>query len=196
MHMTQNAAQTQDNATSTKRGPYLFSGHFEARAFKAEIGKVRDKPVTVRIEMEIVSEGEQKGRKLKYEGKLSTDRIKFTKQHMMAVGWQGKTSKTFADDVMKAALVVPVEVRIAEYEGRQWPSIDRIGSYSAPLEALTADKFAEVDSWFAEVPDAGQPANDGGGSGGGGGLPGDDGDIPFTSADASHDPSPIARSIR
>jgi hypothetical protein len=165
----------------------LFSGDFDARAVKPEIGAKGSKPV-VRVKMEIMSDGPHRGKRLDYEGKLDEKNIKYTKQHMIALGWQGRTVATFVDDVMKAAKVVPVEVRIAEYtrdDGSvsRWSSIDRIGRAAAPLAPLAHDKVADVDSWFAEVGDVGAPAANGHG-GGGGGYGGDipppsDGDLPF-----------------
>lgn len=187
----------------------LFEGDFEARQTKPEFGGKKGKPF-VRVEMEITSDGPHKGRRLTFEGKLDTKNIKYTKQYMIALGWQGKTSGTFVADVTKANLTVPVQVRIASFERedgtvRQWSSIDKIGRMTAPLDALDADQVRDVDGWFAEAGDVGAPAGggsngyNGGGYGGGGGQgappPGDD-DIPFAHADATCDPSPIARTLR
>lgn len=137
----------------------LIEGDFYGKAVRAEIG---GKPVKVRIEME-VTEGENKGKRFPYEGKLDEKNIRYTKMAMMAVGWRGHSSKTFASDVAAAAVITSFKVRIAKFtrdDGSisEWSSVDKIGG-PPPLAPLDEQQLADVDRWFAEAGDA--PANPG-----------------------------------
>lgn len=141
----------------------LFEGDFVGKAVKTEVGS-RNGKLLIRIEMEI-TEGERKGQRVSYEGKLTEDVIKYTKRDMIAVGWKGQSVKTFADDVKAANLTVPFTVRIASWQPpepgrplRQWSAVDRIGGGAKPLDALDDDKLKNVDKWFAEAGDVGEPA--------------------------------------
>ena len=89
----------------------LFEGDFVGRAVGPEGGAKKGKPI-VRIEMEI-TDGDLKGRRVTFEGKLDADNIPFTKRAMLAIGWKGKSVTTFLDDVKAAALTVPFRVEIA-----------------------------------------------------------------------------------
>jgi hypothetical protein len=170
-----------------------IEGDFNAKAVKPELGTAKNGKPKVRIEFEIV-EGPHTGKRVAYDGKLDEKNIKWTKLAMMAVGWQGKTAGTFEDDVMKAAKVVPITVKIVTWENPEtgkvstWSAVDKIGRSAPPLEKLAPEKLRDVDSWFAEVPLDEQR------NGGGGAV--DDSDIPFLSCDIGHEPSAIARVIR
>lgn len=160
----------------------LFEGEFEARAIKPEVGTNKNGKPVIRVRMELLN-GDRKGRQLDYEGRLDDKNIKYTKQHMIALGWQGRSVSTFADDVAKAARTVPVEVRIASFtreDGtvRQWTSIDKIGRFAPTLAPLERSKIADVDAWFAEAGDGGGEAQSNG-YGGGHVPPPSDNDIPF-----------------
>lgn len=131
--------------------------------------------------MEITT-GARTGTQVPYEANFKPESIKYTKRDLMALGWQGRTIATLADDIMRAALSVPFQVRIATYENpdtgktRQWNSVGSIGNAAPPLSAATEQTTRNVDSWFAEV-------EDGGSSSSGGGrhpnAPGNDSDLPF-----------------
>ena len=142
-----------------------IEGEFLAKAVKPELGADKNNKPKVRIEFEIV-EGPHAGKRVPYDGKLDPKNIKYTKRNMVAVGWQGKTAGTFVDDVLKAAVVVPITVKIVTWtnpEGRTstWSAVDRIGGSAAPpLAALDREKLRDVDSWFAEVDEGGGAAQD------------------------------------
>lgn len=169
----------------------LFSGEFKATAVDPQIGESGGKFKT-RIEFEIV-EGERKGQRAAYDGKLDPDNIKFTKAAMMKVGWQGKDVRTFREDVLKAKKVVDITCEVASFTDkttgkiREWTSVRKIGG-AAPLAPINNDKVGDVNRWFAEAPDLDPSMR--GGSGGG------DDDIPFITCDMNGEPSPIARLLR
>ena len=135
----------------------LFEGSCNGVARNVEIGPDNKNRMRVRWDMEVV-DGPHKGKIAKYSGKLDPDNIKWTKRDMIAIGWQGQSSKTFVDDVKRASgRVVPFTAEIAEHEGRQWTSA-KIGG-GAPLGELTSEKANEVDRWFAEAGDVASQSN-------------------------------------
>lgn len=140
----------------------LFEGDCIGKAIKTEVGMKNGVP-TVRIEME-ATEGEHKGRRAAYEGKLDEKNVRFTKRAMIAVGWKGKSVTTFADDVKAANLTVPYKVKIASWtrpsDGKlvQWSAVDYIGGAAKPLESIDAEKAKDFDRWLAEAGDVGDSA--------------------------------------
>jgi hypothetical protein len=153
----------------------LIEGEFTGRVAKAEFGGNKDGKPQVRIEMEI-TEGEHKGKRFPFDGKLDEQNIKWTKIAMMAAGWKGGSVASFVKDVETAAasgLFLPFKVEIATWNKpdgsvKQWSSVRSIGRSAAPLAPLDADKLANVDRWFAEVGDVGAAA-----------PAGDNNDLPF-----------------
>ena len=110
----------------------------------------------VRFEFEIL-DGDHKGKRVGWDGKLEGDAIKWTKRDLLTLGWQGKASATIADDVLKAPRTVRIKTRIARYtrdDGSvsEWTSVDRIFGAPKPGEALDKRELEEMDQWFAEVP--------------------------------------------
>jgi hypothetical protein len=146
----------------------LIEGQFQGRAVKgtAKIGQRGGKVIAV-AELEVL-EGEHKGKRFNFEGKLDDRAIKYTKRNLMALGWTGKKSSTLTADVdgaLEKGLTVPFEVEIATWNKddgtvRQWSTIRSIGKFQPKLDDIDRDKAAEVDSWFADVPDEGQAQND------------------------------------
>lgn len=140
----------------------LFEGDFVGRCVNAEVGTRGNKPL-VRIEMEI-TEGDKKGRRVAFEGKLDEKAIKYTKMAMVAVGWKGRTVVTFVEDVKAANVTVPFEVEIASYDPkdgtrvREWSTVRRIGTGGKPLDAIDKDTAKKFDNWFAEAGDVGDAA--------------------------------------
>lgn len=161
----------------------LLEGTFYGKAVPgtAKVGNAKGKILAV-VTLE-VTEGEHKGKRFNYEGKLDADNIKYTKRDMIAVGWKGQKSSTLTGDVDAAGLVVPFEVEIARWtnpEGklREWNAVRGIGrGGTREVEALDADKQRSVDQWFAEAGDVAAPAPANGTSGGG--QTRDQSDIPF-----------------
>lgn len=151
----------------------LFEGEFQAKAVKPEFGSDNRGRPKIRVEMEIV-DGDRKGARVPYDGKLDADAIKYTKRDMIALGWAGKDVRTFVDDVLKAGKVVPITTRIARFDPqdgrpvREWTSVGRIGG-APPLAPIASDKIGDVNQWFAEAPELDAPQNGAG----------RDSDIPF-----------------
>lgn len=161
--------------------PRFFEGDFTGKAVKVEYGEGKGGKPTIRVTMTI-SEGQRAGTQVPYDANMKSESIKYTKRDLMALGWQGRSVSTLADDVIKAGLTVPFQVRVATYDNpetgktRQWLSVGAIGNAAPPLSAATEQTTKNVDSWFAEV-------DEGGGNrqsyGGHPNAPGADSDIPF-----------------
>jgi len=131
----------------------LFSGDFMAKIVKREFGGAgnNNKPVA-NIVFEIV-EGPRSGTQVTYSPNFKTkESTKYARRDMMAAGWQGKTMATFVSDI-KLGAVFPINVRIAEYEGRQWNSVNSIGNTAPVITPATQDMIGLVDSYFAEIDD-------------------------------------------
>jgi hypothetical protein len=144
-----------------------ISGDFIGKAVKQEFGGDGKGRPKVFVSME-VTEGDRKGMRFPYEGKLSPEGIKWTKRDMIALGWKpGRDGKydanTFVDDVTKANVTVPFTVEVARWvkdDGtvKEWSTVRSIGQSAAPLVPLEKDKVADVNSWFAEAGDIGGQA--------------------------------------
>lgn len=143
----------------------LIEGTFQGKVIPgtAKIGESKGKVLAVAT-LE-VTEGDHKGRRFNYEGKLDDKSIKYTKRDMVALGWKGVKSSTVTADVDAAALTVTFDVEIARWtnpEGklREWNAVRSIGGGGArQVDALDADKQRNVDQWFAEAGDVGAAAN-------------------------------------
>jgi len=130
----------------------LFEGECVGRIVNPELG---GNPPRVKFDL-IVTEGPHQGKRAQYNGKFDDKNVKWTKRDMMVAGWQGKSSRTFVDDVKKAAKVVPFTAEIAQWKREdgtisEWTSAKLGGS--KPLEPLDADGFGKVDRWLNEAGD-------------------------------------------
>lgn len=149
----------------------LFNGNCIGRPVNVEFGADNNKKPRVRWEME-ATDGEHRGKRASYSGKLDPDNIKWTKRDMIAIGWKGKDVRTFLDDVKAQTGTVPFIAEVARFERddgtvSEWTSAKMTGAL--PLAALDADKVANVNKWFADAGDV-APAN---------GASGTNSDIPF-----------------
>ncbi len=129
------------------------------KAVNIEFGADNQGRPRVRWEMEVL-DGPHAGKRAKYSGKLDAENIKWTKRDMLAIGWQGKSVKTFVEDATKAAAAgkkVPFAAEIANHNGNSWTSAKMSGAL--PLAALDASKVADVDRWFAEAGDVGSQSD-------------------------------------
>ncbi len=138
----------------------LFEGSCIGKPVNVEFGGSGGKP-KVRWEME-ATEGEHKGKRASYSGKLDPDNIKWTKRDMIAIGWKGKDVRTFVDDVKAQTGTVPFVAEIARFNRpdgsvSEWTSAKMTGAL--PLEALDKDKVDNVNKWFAEAGDIAPAAN-------------------------------------
>jgi hypothetical protein len=138
----------------------LFSGECLGRVVNPEAGRDQNQRARVRWEME-VTEGEHKGKRASYSGKLDPENIRWTKRDMKTIGWKGESISTFVADVKAANLIVPFTAEIASHErdGKvsEWTSAKFGGAL--PLTALDQDKIQELDQWFAEAEDVQPIAN-------------------------------------
>ena len=126
----------------------LFEGEFVGKIVNPEIG---GKPPRVKFDVIVTSEGPHKGKRAQYSGKFDEKNVKWTKRDMIAVGWQGKSARTFVEDVKKAAREVPFTAEIASFKRddgsiSEWTSA-KLGA-AAPLEPLDAEGFEKVDRWL------------------------------------------------
>jgi len=132
----------------------LFEGSCIGKPVNVEFGADNGGKPRVRWEME-ATEGEHKGKRANYSGKLDPENIKWTKRDMIAIGWQGKDVRTFVDDVKAKIGTVPFVAEIARFErdGKvsEWTSAKMTGAL--PLAALDKDKLDDVNSWFREAGD-------------------------------------------
>lgn len=135
----------------------LFSGSgLNGKAVNVELGLDGGGKPRVRWEMEVL-DGEHRGKRASYSGKLDPENIKYTKRDMMRIGWKGQDVRTFIDDVKAAGLVVPFDAEIATNTYKdtgktsQWTSV-RFAGASRPLAKPDDDKLRDMNSWFAEVP--------------------------------------------
>jgi hypothetical protein len=148
------------NEKQNEKQRTIFEGDFTARVVDAQIGGAKGK-VRVRMEFEVL-DGEHKGKRARYDGKLDPDNIRFTKRDMVAVGWAGVDAATFTADVMKAAKAIPITVEQASHtyedsgKTTTWSAVRRIGG-PRPLDKLDAEKLRDVNSWFAEAGDIEAP---------------------------------------
>jgi hypothetical protein len=141
----------------------LIEGNFQAKAVSAELGTNKKGAPELRVEFEIV-EGPSAGRRVPYSGLFGEKSTKYTKQAMLALGWQGKGVSTAADDIMKAVKVVPIEVQIARWENpdtgkvSEWSTVRNVGRFKEPLKPLAGSDLKDVDKWLADAGDVGGEA--------------------------------------
>lgn len=138
----------------------LFEGEFSAKAIEARLGAYKGRRKVI-VEFEIC-DGDRKGQRVSYDGKLDPESIKWTKRDMIALGWQGKDVRTFRDDVLAANKLMSITCEIARYvrhdgSERQWTTVRRIGGGGggSPLEPLTDDQATELNRWFADASELG-----------------------------------------
>lgn len=150
----------------------LIEGIFQAKPVSAELGANKKGAPELRIEFEI-TEGQYAGRRVSYSGLFTEKSTRYTKQAMLALGWQGKDARTAPSDIMWAAKVVPIDVQIVRWEnpdtGRvsEWSAVRNVGRFREPLKPLANRDLADVNQWLNEAGDVG------------GGEPQGNSDIPF-----------------
>lgn len=124
----------------------LFEGTgLTGKVLSAEVGADGNGNPRGRAEIE-VTEGEHKGKRASWSGKINRESAKYTFASMRTMGWQGKDVNTFSKDATGQSITFDAE--IAEHSGRQWTSA-RIGG-AAPLAPLDNDKLRELNRWAAE----------------------------------------------
>lgn len=130
------------------------------KAVDVEFGANKDGKPEVKWNMEVV-DGPHAGKKASYKGKLDAEQIKWTKRDMIAIGWKGQDVRTFVEDVKSANKTVTFDAEIARWTNprtnkeMQWTTARSIGFSSRPLDKITDDKIANVNSWFADAGEIG-----------------------------------------
>lgn len=138
----------------------LIEGNFQAKPVTCELGINKKGAAELSVEFEIV-EGPNAGRKVGYSGLFGEKSAKYTKQAMLAMGWQGKDAGTAVADIMKSAKVVPIEVQIARWENpatgkvSEWSAVRNVGRFKEPLKPLAGGDLKDVNQWLRDVGDVG-----------------------------------------
>lgn len=140
----------------------LIQGNFMGKAIKVDLGSNKKDQPELKIEFELVG-GEHNGRKLPYSGLFTDKSVKYTRQAMRELGWNGEAipvegaSAFLSALIMKAAKVVPVEVTIASWtnpdtkELREWSTVRNVGTYTAPVVPASKSQIADVNKWLADA---------------------------------------------
>jgi hypothetical protein len=127
-------------------------GNYQGQPTSYEFGTDNKGAPTVRITMKVV-EGPHAGQTAQFKNGFGEKAVKFTKRALVALGWQGKDIKTAEADIMTSPKTVPMQVVIAEWEGRQWSSVRSIGAFGEPLKPADAATTKDVNQWLEEVGD-------------------------------------------
>lgn len=134
----------------------LIEGNFQAKPVTAELGINKKGAPELSVEFEI-ADGPSAGRKVAYSGLFGEKSTKYTKQAMLAMGWQGKDVKTAVDDILGQKKVVPIEVQIARWENPQtgkvseWSTVRNVGRFKEPLKPLGGSDLKDVNQWLEEA---------------------------------------------
>lgn len=127
-------------------------GTYQGQPTSYEFGLDGKGAATIRITMK-VADGPYAGQTAQFKNGFGEKAVKYTKRALVALGWQGKNIDTAKDDIMKSPKTVPMQIVIAEYEGRQWSSVRSIGAFGDPLKQADQSTLKDVNQWLAEVPD-------------------------------------------
>jgi hypothetical protein len=144
----------------------LIQGNFVGKAVSVALAKNKKAQTELKIEMEI-SGGEHSGQRLTFSGLFTDKALKYTKQAMHALGWDGKALPTDPKEAtahlskmfLGAARVAPIEVTIARWtnpdtgELREWSTIRNIGTYQAPIVPPEKSDLVDINRWLAESGD-------------------------------------------
>lgn len=196
----------------------INEGIWACTVLGGEVGQDDREVMRVRIHV-MITEGDDKGRKVTYEDQVNYKSAKYIAQSAKAVGWQGgRLEQTFRRDVdawiaktggASTVEIKHVEVKSGKNAGTIWAKPNSIGRGSRPLappSRATSDDAHEAMMAALAEEDAISPQENGRGradggygySDGGGDYgappPGDD-DVPFIFCVLS-EPSPIARMLR
>jgi hypothetical protein len=138
-------------------------GTYQGQVSSYEFGVDNKGASVVRISMKI-TEGPFAGQTAQFKNGFGEKAIRYTKRALVALGWQGKDIATAKDDIESAKKTVPVQIVIAEYEGRQWSSVRSIGAFGEPLKQPDRGTLSDVNQWLSDVGDD-APGGSGGGNG-------------------------------
>lgn len=195
----------------------INEGIWSCTVLGGEVGQDDKEIVRVRIHV-MITEGDDKGRKVTYEDQVNFRSAKYIAQSAKAVGWQGgRLEQTFRRDVdawiaktggASTVEIKHVEVKSGKNAGTIWAKPNSIGRGSRPLappSRAAADDAHEAMMAALNEDEALNPQEgargraDGGYGDAGGGYddppPPGDSDVPFIFC-AFAEPSPIARVLR
>lgn len=125
-------------------------GNYQGQVASFEFGVDSKGAPSVRIQMK-VADGQYAGQTAQFKNGFGAKAVKYTKSALLALGWAGKDIATAKDDIAHAAKTVPMQIVIAEWEGRQWSSVRSIGAFGDPLKAADNATLKDVNGWLASV---------------------------------------------
>ena len=126
-------------------------GNYQGQAVGYEFGNEPGKGPTVKITMK-VTEGPYAGQTAQFKNGFGAKAVRYTKRALLALGWSGKDIATAKDEIIAAKRIVPMQINIAEFDGRQWSSVRSIGAFGKPLEPVDNSTMKDVNQWLAEAP--------------------------------------------
>jgi len=188
----------------------INEGIWACTVLGGEVGEDDKQIVRVRIHV-MITEGDDKGRKVTYEDQVNFRSAKYIAQSAKAVGWQGgRLEQTFRKDVeawiartggASTVEIKHVEVKSGKNAGSIWAKPNSIGRGSRPLAppsraaADDADEAMRAALAEEETGSHSYPARGDAGGGYDDPPPPGDSDVPFIFCSFS-EPSPIARHLR
>ncbi len=133
----------------------MIQGNFTGKLTKAELGSNKKGAPELRLEFEIV-DGENKGARVPYSGNFTEKAVRYTKQHMLSLGWKGKDVATACADMMESPKPTAIEVVIASWttpEGkvREWSTVRNVGRVTDPLKPLDSSTSRDVNRWLNDA---------------------------------------------
>lgn len=180
----------------------IHEGTWPCKILAASIGNDYRNLFAVQINVEIV-DGPDKGKRVTYEQTVDAKTAKYVGPSCKAIGWQGVTLDTLADDcvkwIAKSGGLSIVEIRwfdlkkpeaIAKAEARGEPpkfaKANAIGRGAQPLKAATAESKADADAAIRSFMGGGSDAPP---------VADDDDQVPFATV-STIDRTAIARMLR
>ena len=184
----------------------LSEGTWPCKVLSASTGNNYRNLYAVQVNVEL-TDGPDKGKRTTYEQEVDNKSSKYVNPSCKAIGWQGVTLKTLADDcakwIAKTGGATTVDIKhfnlkkpeaIAKAEARGEPpkfaKANAIGRGAVPLTAPSTDAQNDADAAMRAF------AGDTGGGGWSGDTPPSTDDIPFVSCAISADVNPIAAVLR
>lgn len=181
----------------------LTEGTWPCKILSASTGADYRNLFAVQINCELI-EGPDKGKRVTYEQSVDAKSAKYVGPSCKAIGWQGITLDSLADDVAKwiskTGGVSTVDIKhfdlkkpeaIAKAEARGEPAkfakANAIGRGAKPLTAASVESKSDADAALRSFMGAGGTPEAG---------HADDDEIPFTVSSMSADVSAISRVLR
>jgi hypothetical protein len=132
-----------------------FEGQFTAKVASCEFGLNKKGAPEFSADF-VITDGERSGVHVPYSGLFGEKAVRYTKQALLQLGWQGKDIATAVADVLKAAKAVPIEVQIASWKKddgtvREWSTVRNVGRFKEPLKPADRGTLGDVNKWLADA---------------------------------------------